>query len=169
MTTQQELRPRRRRGQEGFTLIELVIATMVFAIGMVAVLGSIFNVMNHHRITAAKHESFVQLQNQSVLLRQVITADPLRTNIGVVELPNIEGSLLNLYVARPDDPLTVLVDESAVFGPLPLTEQEITDEFGGNAPVPLEIWFEALVPQSTKPAVQDRTYFRFRMAAVYSS
>lgn len=156
----------RRQGQQGFTLVELIIATMVFAIGMVAVLGSIVAIMNNHKITAAKHQAFVQLQNQAVLLEGTILVDPLKTNIGTVELPNIPGSLLNLYVARPDDPDTA-GDETAIFGPLPLSQQEIDDEFGGDTPDPVEIVFEALVPMSLKPDVGDRTYYQFRMAAVY--
>lgn len=164
----------RPRGEEGLTLVELMMAAAVFAIGMVAVLSSIVGIMNNHRIIATKHQTYVELQNQIADFSDDILAwdsnpgqSVLTYNPGNVTLPNLPGSQLNLYIARPDDPDTAATDESGIFGPLPLDQAVIDAEFGGAAPErPYEVVFEGLVPTTTALSEVDRTYYRFRMAAL---
>lgn len=145
----------RRRGQEGFTLVELIIATLVFAIGMVAILGSIVAIMNNHKITATKHQAYVELQNQYEALRFVVQANGVETDIGNVSLPNLPGSTLTLLVPDPNTPTTLYT--------LPLEDTTFQTAFGGVEPSPLEVIFRAEVP--TRP--DANTVYRFQITTLY--
>lgn len=145
----------RRRDTEGFTLVELIMAAMVFAIGMVAVLGSIVAIMNNHRVTATKHQAYVELQNQYEALQFVIQANGLNTNIGNVSLPGLPGSTLTLHVPDPVNPATMYQ--------LPVDNTTLQNVFGGTQPSPLEVVFRADVP--TSPG--SNTMYRFQIAALF--
>jgi prepilin-type N-terminal cleavage/methylation domain-containing protein len=158
------------QGQAGFTLVELMVACGIFAIGMVGILGSMIAAVNSHRIAVVKNEAYVQIQNQINSLNlnkntvfQFDINDPL-----AIELEGLPGSSLTLYLARPDDPDTA-GDESEIFE-LPLTDQEVDDEFpdgleySDGTPYPAEVIFEALVPALNS---DNSAFYRFRMSAMY--
>lgn len=155
MTPQPQARTSRTRGQQGFTLVELIMATMVFAIGMVAVLGSIVAIMNNHRITATKHQAYVELQNQYEALQFVVQANGVNTNIGNVSLPGLPGSTLTLHIPDPVDPTTLY--------PLPLNNTTFQNVYGGVQPTPFEVVFRADVPTSPN----SNTMYRFQITTFF--
>lgn len=145
----------RRRGQEGLTLVELMMACFVFAIGMVAILGSIVGIMNNHRVTALKHQTYVAMQNEYEATKAAIQLGGLQAPIGSYALPDLPGSTFNVQVEDPGNP--------GVMYTLPVNATVYQNVFGGVDPSPLEVVMVAQVPA----APGSTTLYQFQMAAVF--
>jgi prepilin-type N-terminal cleavage/methylation domain-containing protein len=148
-----------RKSQAGLTLIELMMAALVFAIGMVAVLGSLVGIMNNHRVAITKNKAYTEIQNQLVALEGTLNDSNVLSfdinNPAAIELPDLPGSSVTLFIINPD----------GVSGPelIELPDANAGTNFPGGPPDPFEIVMEALVPTGGG----NNTFYRFRMSKLY--